>query len=767
MKDQGKTKKQLIRELGALQNQLVKLKKAEAGRKEAEEALKESEQRFRTIFNGAVDGILLADVETKKLHSGNKTICSMLGYDLRGIEGLSIKEIHPREVLPVVMEQFDKLARGEITKSCDLPVKRKDGSVFYASISTVLLELDAGTYLMGTFRDITERKRAEGELRLFQQDWENVFQAIGHPTLILDKEHNIIQANRAVLKVTGEPEERILGKKCPEVFHNKDQPPECCPLERMLASGHLKTVEMEMEALGGVYLVSCTPVFDDAGHLQRIIHMATDITQRKRAEEALLREKCFSDAVIDSLPGVFYVIDEKGNYIRWNKNEMEVTEYSAEEMLRINALATIAEEDRAAIADKIRDVFAIGHATGEARVLTKTGKKIPYYLTGARAVIGENTYLLGMGIDITERKRAEEERKALREQLLQSQKMEAIGRLAGGVAHDFNNLLTIIKGYCELSLTELKEDGPLKGNVEKIHQATDRAADLVRQLLAFGRRQILEMKVLNLNTILANLDKMLRRALREDIELTMVLSGGLGRVRIDSGWIEQAVLNLALNARDAMPNGGKLTVETANVELDDSYARNHISVKPGPYVMLSVSDTGVGMSQEVRERLFEPFFSTKDKDPGRGLGLSTIYGTVKQSGGHIWVYSELGQGTTFKIYLPRVDEASAETKEKAAQEELPRGHETVLVVEDEEEVRRLSVRILQRQGYQVLQASQGDDALWICGQHGEPIHLILTDVVMPVMSGRQLVDRCREIRQDFKVLYMSGYADDAIIQQGV
>jgi signal transduction histidine kinase len=375
--------------------------------------------------------------------------------------------------------------------------------------------------------------------------------------------------------------------------------------------------------------------------------------------------------------------------------------------------------------------------------------------------------MIGACEDITERKRAEEENTALQEQLRQSQKMEAIGRLAGGIAHDFNNLLTVIKGYSQLSLVEIKEGDPLKLNIEEIRRAADRAADLTRQLLAFSRRQIMEMKVLDLNDLLKNLDKMLRRVIGEDIELVTLLAGDLGRVKTDPGQTEQVVMNLSVNSKDAMPEGGKLTIETANVDLDDAYARNHVAVTPGRFVMISVSDTGVGMTPEVRDRVFEPFFTAKEKGKGTGLGLSTVYGIVKQSGGNIWVYSEPGKGTTFKIYLPRVDEPLEKLGERVEVKEIPRGTETILIVEDEEEVRKLAVRILERQGYKVLEASQGLDAFLIAEKYEDLIHLLVTDVVMPKISGRELADRIAEIRPEIKVLYMSGYTDNAIVHHGV
>jgi nitrogen-specific signal transduction histidine kinase len=369
--------------------------------------------------------------------------------------------------------------------------------------------------------------------------------------------------------------------------------------------------------------------------------------------------------------------------------------------------------------------------------------------------------------DITKRKRTEQEMAGLQEQLRQSQKMEAVGKLAGGIAHDFNNLLTIIKGYSQLPLIELKEGDLLKRNFVEIQKASDRATELIRQLLAFSRRQILEMKVLDLNMIIRDLEKMLNRVIGEDIELITFLAEDLGNVKIDKGQMEQVIMNIAVNAREAMPSGGKLTIETANVELDEEYARNHADVTPGHYVMLSVSDTGVGMTQEVKEHVFEPFFTTKETGKGTGLGLSTVYGIIKQSEGNIWVYSEPGKGTTFKIYLPRVDEPPEKIVEKVKSLDLPRGSETVLVVEDDEEVRKLAVQVLKNQGYKVLEASQGVEAFLICDEHKGSIHLLLADVVMPKMSGRELADRVAELRPGIKVLYMSGYTDNAIVHHGV
>jgi signal transduction histidine kinase/ActR/RegA family two-component response regulator len=368
--------------------------------------------------------------------------------------------------------------------------------------------------------------------------------------------------------------------------------------------------------------------------------------------------------------------------------------------------------------------------------------------------------------EVAERKAAEEALRESEQQLRMSQRLEAVGQLAGGVAHDFNNLLTVITGYSDLILTQLKEDDPLRHKADEVRKAAERAASLTRQLLAFSRKQVLQPKVLDLNSLVAEMSKMLRRLIGEDIELILALKPALARIKADPGQVEQVLMNLLVNARDAMPQGGKMVVETAQAELSEAYADMHIAVTPGQYVMLAVSDTGEGMDAETQKHIFEPFFTTKEVGKGTGLGLATVYGIVKQSGGNIWVYSEKGRGTTFKIYLPRVEE-EAEHQSGGERVERLRGTETILLVEDEAMVRKLTRSILEENGYRVLEAANGEEALRLCSQYQGPIHLMVTDVVMPLMNGRELaqrmLDSCREVR----VLYMSGYTDDAIVHHGV
>jgi two-component system, cell cycle sensor histidine kinase and response regulator CckA len=378
----------------------------------------------------------------------------------------------------------------------------------------------------------------------------------------------------------------------------------------------------------------------------------------------------------------------------------------------------------------------------------------------------ERAYYASVMASLDQRKQTEEALRQSEDYLRQSQKMEAVGRLAGGVAHDFNNLMTVIMGRSELLMTGLDEADPLRRNADEIKRTAERAVALTRQLLAFSRKQVLTPKVLDLNVVVANMDRMLRRLIGEDIDLVTVLGPALERVKADPGQIEQVIMNLAINARDAMPSGGKLTIETANVYLDHAYARKHAAVRPGPYVMLSVSDNGTGMDADTQSHIFEPFFTTKDQGKGTGLGLATVYGIVKQSEGYIWVYSEPGWGTSFKMYLPRIADAP-EPLEPVPAVAQPRGSETVLLVEDEDGVRELTREILTMNGYTVIAARHGAEALEVCQRHSGEIALILTDVVMPQMSGHELMERIRPLRPSLKVLYMSGYTDKAIVRHGM
>ena len=411
-----------------------------------------------------------------------------------------------------------------------------------------------------------------------------------------------------------------------------------------------------------------------------------------------------------------------------------------------------------AIPTAIRD----GVWAGDTVLLSRTGEQIPVsqVLIAHKGPSGAVDFLSTIARDVRRQHQLEE-------QLQQAQKMEAVGRLAGGVAHDFNNLLTVINGYSEVILDQVRQADPLRGLVAEIKKAGDRAAALTRQLLAFSRKQVLVPVVLDLGALIADMEKMLPRLIGEDVDLRTRGQADLWRVKADPGQMEQVMLNLVVNARDAMASGGKLTIETSNVELDPDYVLGHRYVQSGQFVQLAVSDTGHGMDAATKARIFEPFFTTKGPETGTGLGLATVYGIVKQSGGHIEVYSEVNVGTTFKVYLPRVQAPVTASPSRSDFMRARPGTETVLLVEDDDTVRSVARLVLQKHGYHVIEARHGGEALLLCEQHKGTIHLMVTDVVMPFLSGRQLAERTAVMRPEMKVLYLSGYTDDAIVRHGV
>jgi PAS domain S-box-containing protein len=496
-----------------------------------------------------------------------------------------------------------------------------------------------------------------------------------------------------------------------------------------------------------------------------VVCVSRDMTAKREAENARAQAEAKYRMLVEQVAAISYIA-ELGIHGEWLYVSPQVETmfgFSAEEWLMDSRAWTqhVHPEDHK-IVEAAEEVSKRGERfQAEYRVVRKDGRVI-WVSDTAVVVAGSDAHPLmeGIIVDITERKQLET-------QLQQARRMEAIGRLAGGIAHDFNNLLTIIKGYTELALNRPRISAELQADVERIEDASERAGTLVRQLLAFSRRQVLQPKLIDLNGIVLGLDKLLRRLMDEDIQMTTIPGKDVGTIKADPGQMEQVIMNLVVNARDAMPNGGRLTVETANVDLDAAYASDHATVKPGSYVMLAVSDTGTGMSPETVAHIFEPFYTTKESGRGTGLGLSTVYGIVKQSGGYIWVYSEPGRGASFKVYLPRVEqapEALPAVKPASGQE---KGTETILVVEDQPQVRELARMALSEKGYTVLATSSPEDAESACARHGAEIHLLLTDLIMPGITGRELAKRLTARHPKMRVLYMSGYTFGITTQTGM
>jgi signal transduction histidine kinase/CheY-like chemotaxis protein len=494
--------------------------------------------------------------------------------------------------------------------------------------------------------------------------------------------------------------------------------------------------------------------------------LEADIAQRKRTEDELRWRTAFFEAQVDSALDGILVVDSQGRKILQNRRVLElwkIPPHIAKNEDDASQVKFITDKTKnpKQFMEEVARLYSHPEEVSQDEIELVDGTVLERYSSPVRDRAGKHYGRIWTFRDITERRRLEA-------QFIEAQKMEVIGRLAGGVAHDFNNILAVIMGYIDLTINELDSDQKTKSNLETIRVAAEHAAGLTRQLLIFSRKQTVQPVVLDLNDVVNQLDKMLRRLINENIEMTIFPGKQTGRVRADSGYVGQVLMNLVVNARDAMPNGGKLTIATGNVTLDENYARTHAGVLPGEYVMFSVSDTGTGMPDAVKAHLFEAFFTTKPQGKGTGLGLATCQTIVRQSGGHIGVYTEPGKGTTFKVYLPRVDQLPDVTAGATQTRPWPRGTETLLVVEDDPAVRFLAHQVLEAQGYEVLRACNGEEALHLAREHqGAPIRLVISDVIMPLMGGKVMAQWLRTSYPNLKILFTSGYTDDAVVLHGV
>jgi two-component system cell cycle sensor histidine kinase/response regulator CckA len=578
---------------------------------------------------------------------------------------------------------------------------------------------------------------------------------------ISDFDGNFEEANPAFLTMLGYTQQDMLAGKLNWAT--------ITPLDRLVsdhedraqlrATGFLPLRKRDFVHKDGRYIATLVGSAALEGTTECISYV-TDISEQKQAEESLLASATHYRTLFENSPLPKFLYDnETLRYLAVNDAAIAHYGYSREEFSTMTLADLLPQQNGVSTPSAVGVAEDGAMDAGVHRHRKKDGSLIEVDVTVQEFVFQGRPCGLTIAVDTTERNRLEA-------QLRQSQKMEAIGLLAGGVAHDFNNLLSVILSYSKLLADPLNPGDPMRADLEEISRAGTRAAELTRQLLAFSRQQVLEPRVLDLNAAMSTISKMLQRVVGEDVELSIVMGSSLGTVRADPGQIEQVIMNLVVNARDAMPTGGKLTIETANVELDLGYASQHSGVQPGPYVMLAVTDTGTGMEPATVARMFDPFFTTRELGRGTGLGLSTVFGIVQQTGGNIWVYSEPGAGTTIKVYLPRSCGVPAEATEAPSPSPRP-ASETILLVEDDEAVRVVIRTILGRSGYRVLEAKSGGDALLICEQHSATIHLLLTDVVMPRMSGRVLAERLCSLRPQMKVIFMSGYTDDTVVRHGV
>jgi two-component system, cell cycle sensor histidine kinase and response regulator CckA len=600
--------------------------------------------------------------------------------------------------------------------------------------------------------------KAAGELRRHTLAMDSAMDGMA----IVSTESVFTYVNTAFARMMGhEGAEPMIGKPWREVLSQSGVEPVVAQIRKGLARDGRWFGSVTVRRKGGdLPLEMAITRLPDGG----VVTIGRDISDRRRAEQSRAEAEAKYQTLVEQVAAISYIAElgMDGQWLYVSPQVETIFGYAADHWLANSRSWTqhLHPDDRVVVEAAEEAAKRGERYQAEYRVIRKDGRMI-WVSDTAVVVPGSDAHPLmeGVIVDITERKQLEN-------QLQQARRMEAVGRLAGGIAHDFNNLLTIIKGYTELGLTRAKNQPEVRADLERIEDASERAAGLVRQLLAFGRRQVLQPKVLDLNEIVMGLDKLLRRLMDESIAMKTIVGKDLGTIKADPGQVEQVIMNLVVNARDAMPNGGRLTVETENVELDELYARDHATVRPGRYVMLAVSDTGVGMSADTIAHIFEPFYTTKESGRGTGLGLSTVYGIVKQSGGYIWVYSELGTGTTFKVYLRRVDEPieTLAGKKRALADHT--GTETILLVEDEPDLRELTRMALASRGYSVVQAANPEEAERLAEQYGSKIHLLLTDVIMPGISGRELAKRLSARQPALRVLYMSGYTYNMIAQGG-
>ncbi len=734
-------------------------------RKRAAEALRASEEKFRALAESAASAIFITR-EDKFLYL-NRATEEILGYapaELLEADFWSV--IHPEDRELVRRMRQARLEGQPVPERYEFRVVTKQRETRWVDFTATMVTYDSQQAVLGTAFDVTERKQAEEALRASEEHYRLLFEQNPHPMWVFDNETlKFLAVNEAAVRQYGYRREEFLEMSIKDVRPGEEVPRLEAYLARLPAQrgpapasvwrhrkkdGSVMEVEVTSQALR----------FD--GRAARLV-LAVDVTEKKRAEEALRKsEKMLAEAQRVARLGS-WEWDMVADQLSWSDETYRILGVTPEETgVRLaQTIQVVHPDDRERVQAELDEAVSQKRPFASEHRIVRPSGEVRVVHAQAEVSYDEEAMpqrMVGIVHDITEQRRLEE-------QFQQAQKMEAVGRLAGGVAHDFNNLLMLIRGYSELMLEHAGADETEKQFAREVIEAADRAAQLTQQLLAFSRRQVLEPRVVSMNQSVAQMEKMLRRMLGEDIELGVRRKAMHPWVKVDPTQLEQVIMNLAVNAHDAMPTGGLLTLETANVELDAEYALQRPEVQPGEYVMLAVSDTGAGMTEEVRAHAFDPFFTTKEKGKGTGLGLATVYGIVKQSGGNIWVYSEPGKGTTFKVYFPRV---GAPAEEEAAREagEAVKGTGTVLLAEDEERVRKLGRQFLEASGYRVLEAKSASEALELMAQHEGEIDLLITDVIMPQMSGRELAERVVKQKPGIRVLFMSGYTDDVIVRHG-
>ena len=734
-------------------------------RKRAEEEARQTTALLEAVAEGTTDAVFVKDREGKYLLF-NAAAARFVGRPVEEVLGKDDTDLFdPVGARRIMTQARSIMASGRAETTEEVLTAAGVTRSYLATQAPYRNERGEVIGLVGIARDITERRRLAAEREELLARLQLHIERMPLAYILFDADFRVTDWNPAAERIFGYARGEALGmgalELVPPSFREKAN-----ELLVRIRAGDMGAQSGNENLTKDARTITCewlnTPLASDGGQFVGLLSLVQDVSARREAEVALrLRDR----AIQAVTPGILITDPAQADnpILYASPGFLRLTGYAAEEVLGRNCRFLQGKDTDPAAVARVRAAIRAGeHCTVELVNYRKDGT--PFWnelsVSPVRDDGGQLTHFVGVQTDVTARR-------SLEEQFRQAQKMEAFGQLAGGVAHDFNNLLTIINGYSDLLLQSLPAGDPSRELIAEIHKAGERSAGLTRQLLAFSRQQILAPRVLDLNEVVTDTEKMLRRLIGEDLRLATTLDPALWAVRADAGQVEQVLMNLAVNARDAMPRGGRLTIETRNVELDETYVRTHPDARAGPHVLLRVSDTGSGMPPEVRARIFEPFFTTKGPGKGTGLGLATVYGIVKQSGGHVAVDSEVGVGTTFHVYLPQVANAAGGSKTHRALRDPPRGTETILLVEDEDGVRVLTRRVLAGCGYTVLEAANGDEASRVASAHDGPIHLLVTDVVMPGVGGRAVTELVAERHPSVRVLFMSGYTDDAVIRHGV
>ncbi len=742
-------------------------------RKKLEQNLRASETRFRTLSENTIAGVALCD-ESGELLYVNSAYLQIVGYTREEFER---GKLNWHELTAPEFDALDRRAIAQarvrgISEQYEKEYIRKDGSRVPVLLGIALSEIEGGEHFISAILDITKRKQAEEELR----DSEKKFRALTEATTEIvwndleEQPHEGFSEWWASL--TGQTAEEMKDMGWTDALHPEDKQSVTDEWLTAVKNKIVFNTVYRIRAVSGeyrFYAVRCVPILNDSGELRQWIGALSDITVRKRAEEKMRQSERRFRSLVTSASQIVWTADSEGVMQTTLLPDGSPFPLKEENIMR-EWTARLHPEDKDRAIDEFTQALR-GNVKfkSEYRLLHLGDNTFHQYISRGTPVYEKDGAVcewVGTLTDVTDSKIAAEKLRKSEEQLRQGQRLESIGRLAGGIAHDFNNMLTAINGYSDLTLRRLSVDDPLRHNLEEIKKAGENSAALTQQLLAFSRRQMLQPKILDINNVISDTAVMLERLIGENVKLAIALSPDGSRVEADPGQISQVILNLVVNARDAMPNGGTVTIETKNIFLEKEAVNRHDLARAGQYVLLQISDSGIGIDNETLQHIFEPFYTTKEIGKGTGLGLATVYGIVKQTGGYIWVKSEIGRGSTFEVYLPQINEESDDLREQPRVAPLNKGNELILLVEDEETVRNLTRQMLEFCGYKVIAAKDGVEALRICEKMGERINLVLTDVVMPQMGGRDLAKKITENYPRVKILFTSGYTDDSLIRYG-